>query len=675
VIAQLLIVVGLLGAMGAALVSAVAGLGAEARAFRRLSHALALGSAAIGLVASVAYLAIQAPPLTLTATPIFFGLPLAVDRLSAFFLVLLYAVSLMAAWFGARYTEDERRKYPPRLVLPLTSLFGFGMQGVLLSTGVASFLLFWELMSLSSFFLVMADGEEESRNAALLYLAVAQFGAGALLVGMGLVTGGVLVSGFATLGMSAAALSPGMSALATGLVLFAFASKAGLAPFHAWLPEAHPRAPSHVSALMSGVMLKVAVYGLLRFTWTCWPDLAAPWGMVLAALGLAGAVVAVISANFARDIKRILAWSSVENIGLVFTMLGFAIILRSQGLASLAAAVLGAMFLHLFAHALFKSGLFLGAGVILHATHTLKIEMLGGLANRMPAFAAAMLGLSLAAAALPPFGTFVAEWQLLQATIGALGSRNPEVIVTALAVLVGVAFVAGLAVFAMVRLFAFVFLAEPRSDAARLAHTPATPLGAPVAVLSVAVLALGAVSPWLGGMFPTGVGMANALADGTAAPLDSLSQGVNPAAGLGLLPFALVAAMAAAGGGAWLIRRLMAPAPRVRPSHTWDCGQPIDATMEYTATAFSAPIRHFLRDIVRAEKHVRFRPVTAANPWIRTGEMDFRKAAGLLEQAYYPVAALIEGVGAQLKLLQNGVIQFYIALILATLLLTLWVAL
>ncbi len=179
-------------------------------------------------------------------------------------------------------------------------------------------------------------------------------------------------------------LSPGASTLAMALVLFAFTSKAGLAPFHAWLPEAHPRAPSHVSALMSGVMLNVAIYGLLRFTPVCWPAMPAAWGAGLLALGLGGAAVAVIYANIAREIKRILAWSSVENIGLAFGMFGFQVVLRRAGSPVIADAVMAALFMHLLAHALFKSGLFLGAGAIVHAAHTGKIEMLGGLAARMP---------------------------------------------------------------------------------------------------------------------------------------------------------------------------------------------------------------------------------------------------------------------------------------------------
>jgi len=249
---------------------------------------------------------------------------------------------------------------------------------------------------------------------------------------------------------------------------------------------------------------------------------------------LGGAVVAVIYANIARDIKRVLAWSSVENLGLDSATFGVSALAAARGQARLASAVLGAMFLHLFAHALFKSGLFLGAGAIVHGTHTAKIEDLGGLANRMPRLSAAMLGLALAAASLPPFGALAC---------------------------------------------------------------------------------------------------------------------------------------------AWLVARVLAPGRRVRRFRTWDCGQPIDATMEYTATGFSAPLRFFLRDIVTAEKHLVFSRVHPENPWITRGSMDFRKAAGTVERVYLPVAGLIEGVGARLKLLQNGVIQFYVALILVTLMLTPWVAL
>ena len=213
-------------------------------------------------------------------------------------------------------------------MLPLTAVFVLSMQGVLLASGLAGFLLFWEAMSLSAFLLVMADREQESRQAALLYLAIAQFGAGALIVGCGILGGGSLFATFDTLASSVGMLSPGASTLAMALVLFAFTSKAGLAPFHAWLPEAHPRAPSHVSALMSGAMLKVAIYGLLRFTAVCWPAMPAAWGIGLLALGLVGAAVAVIYANIAREIKRVLAWSSVENIGLAFGMFGFQVLLR-----------------------------------------------------------------------------------------------------------------------------------------------------------------------------------------------------------------------------------------------------------------------------------------------------------------------------------------------------------
>jgi formate hydrogenlyase subunit 3/multisubunit Na+/H+ antiporter MnhD subunit len=646
--------------------AAAAGLFARSGAMRRLHHGLMMASAAVGLLGSAAFLAGDVPPLSFGASALLFGAPLQVDRLSAFFLLLLYIVLALASSFGARYTEDERGHYPLGAVLPLTAVFALSMQGVLLSSGVASFLLFWEAMSLAAFLLVMSDGEEESRRAALLYLAVAQFGAGALVVGSGIVGGGSLFATFGALGPSVAMLSPGTSALAAGLVLFAFASKAGLAPFHAWLPEAHPRAPSHVSALMSGAMLKVAIYGLLRYTSACWPSLPAAWGVALLALGLSGAVVAVIYANLARDLKRILAWSSVENIGLAFTMLGFEVLLRRAGWTALADLVLAALFVHLLAHALFKTGLFLGAGAIIRATHTGKIEQLGGLATRMPGFSVGALALALSAAALPPSGAFLAELVLLQAVFGAFGTHDAGTVAAAVAVLVGVAFVSGLAVFAMVRLFAFTFLAEPRTEAARAAHEPPASLAWPVLAAAAGALSIGLAAPWLPALMPVSFELPS---------LTAVTTSVGPAASLPWLPPALALAFVAAGVAGWLLRRGLGPATRVRPYHTWNCGQPIDATMEYTATGFSAPVRFFLRDIVRAEKHVVFHPVVPSNPWIRRGEMEFRKAGGILAGLYFPIARFIEDTGAWLKQLQNGVIQFYIALMLATLLLTLWVAL
>jgi formate hydrogenlyase subunit 3/multisubunit Na+/H+ antiporter MnhD subunit len=670
-VTEVLVQAGLLTGLCGSLAAGAVALGAGSRGARTASHAVLAVSAAAGGSAAFVFLAAGLPSLRLGASALFFGAPLAVDRLSAFFLLLLYAVVLLSSWFAWRYTELERHKYPARAVLPLTALFVAGMQGVLLSTGLAGFLLSWEAMSVASFFLVMADGRDESRRAALLYLAVAQFGAGALLVGMGIVAGGDTFATFDTLA-AAAALDPGRSTLAALLVVFAFASKAGLTPFHAWLPEAHPQAPSHVSALMSGAMLKVAIYGLLRFTSVCWPDLGTPWGAALLVLGIGGAAKAAIHANLDRDVKRILAWSSVENIGLIFAMFGFSVVLHARGLDAAADIVQAAMFLHILAHALFKSGLFLAAGATATSAGSLKIEALGGLANRMPRLSAGALGLSLAAASLPPFGAFAAEWLLLQGALVALAAGDPRAAVAAVGLLVGLGLVAGLAVFAMVRLFGFVFLAEPRSERARAATEPDAALRGPVLAAAVLVLGLGVLSPWASALLPPGFN--GRMLTFVPFPFELGRSALTAHADL--VPVAgLALAIAAAAGAGWLLWRGLGRTGGTRRYHTWDCGQPIDASMEYTATAFSAPVRHFLRDIVRAEKHVAFRPMVEGNPWIRKGAMEFRRSAGVLERVYYPIAGLIEGVGARLKQVQNGVIQFYIGLILATLLLTLWVAL
>ncbi len=551
--------------------AALAGLRAGSPLARRLHHSAMIASAAIGLAGAGVFLVWQVPRVSFGASPVLFHAPIVVDWLAAFFLLIVHAVALMASWFAARYTEDESARYRLSAVLPLTAVFVLSMQAVILSSGLASFVLFWEAMSLSAFVLVMADGEDESRQAALLYLAIAQFGAGALIVGCGILGEGLLFATFDTLAATVGLLSPGASAAAAALVIFAFASKAGLAPFHAWLPEAHPRAPSHVSALMSGAMLKVALYGLIRFTAVCWPALPPAWGIGLLVLGLAGAAVAVIYANIAREIKRILAWSSVENIGLAFVMFGFRLVLVAEGWPVLADAVMAALFLHLLAHALFKGGLFLTAGAVMHGAHTGKIEALGGLANRMPRLSAAALALCLAASALPPFGSFAAEWMLVQALLASLATRRADVVVTAVAVLVGLAFVAGLAVFAMVRLFAFVFLAEPRSASAREAVEPSVSLRRPVIALAVAVFALGLLVPWIQPIFP--------------APFDILGRtpaggwSASGGQGFGAMP-ALVLAIAAGLGGAWLLPRALGSRRGVRRYHTWDCGQPIDSSMD-----------------------------------------------------------------------------------------------
>jgi formate hydrogenlyase subunit 3/multisubunit Na+/H+ antiporter MnhD subunit len=440
----------------------------------------------------------------------------------------------------------------------------------------------------------------------------------------------------------------------------AFASKAGLFPFHSWLPRAHPQAPSHISALMSGVMLKVAVYGLLRMLLDILPPLPWTWGGVLIVLGLLSAIFAVLRAAIDQDIKRILAFSSIENMGIIFIMLGLMIAGRALNSPLLAHAALVAALVHICAHALFKSGLFLGAGVLAHAAHSRDLDALGGLAKRMPLFSGAMLILSLAAAALPPFGAFVSEWFLLQSILTTLATAVVPLKILFVLVLAGIGLIGGVALFALVRFFGLAFLAEPRSPAAAQAKTPALSLSAPITILAVLTILFGVgvpiILPWLG------------------AP--DFSFGLSVKLGAGNLPLGLLATvLLGIFLGVVILRKIISNVRRERMYHTWDCGQPINATMEYTGMAFAAPFRFFFRWPLRRYKTVTSQAVLESNRWIRTYKLGFIQKRNYILRCYDWIGEAILFFSKLLSRFQSGIIQFYIALILITLIATILISL
>ena len=545
----------------------------------------------------------------------------------------------MASWFAATLHRGRSRRTTRRaLVLPLTAVFVLSMQAVVLSSGIA------ELPALLGSDVAVGVPARHGRRRG----GVAP--GGAALPGDRAVRRRrphgrvrhprrrVAVRDVRHAGDHASACSrraPRRPAAA--LVIFAFASKAGLAPFHAWLPEAHPRAPSHVSALMSG---RDAEGGGLR------PDpvhgrllarrCPAAWGIALLALGLAGAAVAAIYANIARDIKRILAWSSVENIGLAFAMFGFRLVLRRRGLAGARRRGDGGA---LPAPARPRA---VQGGPVPRRRRDHPRRRHTGRSKRSAAWPTGCRACrrrrwrcALAAAALPPFGSFAAEWMLVQAVLASLATRRADVVVTGVAVLVG----RGLRRRAGgVRDGAPVLVRVPRRTAfgrprarrwsprpACGARSSSLAVGGPGARRARAVAPAAVPGPVRHRSAPT--------AAGTWAP----SGRTGPAARGRRSAAAMAAALAARLAGAARARR----APRdVRRYHTWDCGQPIDATMEYTATGFSAPVRFFLRDIVRAEKHLVF----------RAGRRDRTRGSagpdGVPQGGRHPRAALLPGRAA-----------------------------
>ncbi|MBI3753577.1 MAG: hydrogenase 4 subunit B, partial [Deltaproteobacteria bacterium] len=363
------------------------------------------------------------------------GLPnlpfhLRLDPLSGFFLATIGLLGFFVAIYSLGYVKGFLGKRSVTSLVIFYSLFMAGMFLVVLADDAFFFLVSWEIMAASSYFLVMFEDEHaENRKAAFLYLVVAHIGAIAILLSFGVMAG--LASGFESFNgytfdaMRATQFPAGWASLAFLLAFFGFAAKAGIIPLHVWLPEAHPVAPSNVSALMSGVMLKTAIYGIVRVTFDLIKIFPWWWGAIVLILGLISAVMGVLYALMQHDLKRLLAYHSVENIGIILIGIGLAMIFTSFKLPVLAALALIAGLYHTLNHAMFKGLLFMGAGAILHATKERNMEEMGGLIHKMPWTASLFLIGCISISALPPFNGFVSEWLTFQAFLLTPSLPNP----------------------------------------------------------------------------------------------------------------------------------------------------------------------------------------------------------------------------------------------------------
>ena len=388
------------------------------------------------------------------------------DALSAFFLVVVNLGGAAASLFAIGYGMHEEA---PGRVLPFYAAFLAGMNLVVLADDAFTFLVSWEFMSLSSWALVMAHHRDpENRHAGYVYIVMASFGTLSLLLGFGLLSGGAGKYAFADLRGAAPAI-PGLVLI---LAILGAGSKAGLVPLHVWLPLAHPAAPSHVSALMSGVMTKVAIYGFIRIVF----DLSGPpawwWSIVVIPLAGITCVLGVLSALMQHDLKRLLAYHTVENIGIIFIGLGLALAFNASAMPAAAALAFTAALFHALNHALFKSLLFFGAGAVLGATGERDIEKLGGLIQTMPQTAFFFLGGCMAISALPPLNGFVSEWLIFQTILTSPDLPQWGLKLTIPAVGAMLALGAALAAACFVRAFGIFFLGRPRTPAAAGASKP-----------------------------------------------------------------------------------------------------------------------------------------------------------------------------------------------------------
>jgi hydrogenase-4 component B len=589
-----------------------------------------------------------------------------IDALASFFIILVNLGGAAASLFALGYGQHER---VPERVLPFYPAYLAGMNLVVLSDDAFSFLVSWEFMSLSSWALVVAHHwERENLRAGYVYLLMASFGTLTLLLCFGLLAGAD--GNYAFDAIRASHPSAALAALALILALIGAGSKAGVVPLHAWLPLAHPAAPSHVSALMSGVMTKVAVYGFVRIGFDL---LSAPewwWSMLVLAVGGITAVMGVLYALMQHDLKRLLAYHTVENIGIIYIGLGLALAFKAHGMAAAAALALTAGLLHVFNHSVFKSLLFFGAGAVLNSTGERDMEQLGGLIHRMPQTAFVFLVGCVAISALPPLNGFVSEWLTFQAILLSpqLPSWGLKFLVPAVGALLALS--AALAAACFVKAFGVTFLGRPRTPvAADARETDSNSLAAMFFLAALCLVAgvlpgifIDALAPVTFGLIGMSMPHQTALDWLTIVPIAESRSSYN-----GLLVFIFVTVSGSI--AAFAIHRLASD--KLRRGPAWNCGYPDSSPVtQYTASSFAQPIRRVYGATVFRAREIGEMPAPGSTAPARlTVELHDL----IWDYAYKPISAFVGDAADRLNVLQFLTIRRYLTLVFAALVLLLLV--
>lgn len=632
-----------------------------ARVLFPLGAVLGMVIGATGLISAFGAPQVAILPLGLPDLPFHLRL----DSLSSFFLFVFGIVSTGISIFSAGYFRIGEGTPPGLLCLEYhVCLAGMGL--ILIADDAYVFMVAWETMSLTATLLVTANHRlPEVRRAGFLYLLISHVGALALLLCFGLLQANTGDYTFAN--MRHQQLDVFWASIAFFLALFGFGAKAGILPLHIWLPEAHPAAPSPISALMSAFVLKTGIYGVLRVCFDLLHTQVWWWGGVTLALGLATALFGVVLSAAQTDMKRLLAYSSVENIGLIFAGIGLTILFRAYGMATLAALSLTAALYHVISHAAFKCLLFLCTGTVLHATGERNLGRLGGLMRFMPWTAWAALIGALAAAGLPPLGGFVSEWLLLQSFLFTPGLPNSFLNMLIPIVAAVIALVGALAGYVMVKFFGIIFLGQPREHKLHDAHDAGRwelfGFGWLVAVCLFV------------GLFPVqmvavidrvthllvGSGIAETVARNSwlmLAPVTSDRASYMPVAFVAMLLGCCLLAYA-------LVRRLYHG--RFRRAIPWGCGYPFQsAHMQDTAEGFGQPIREIFGSFFRMTREL-------PSAFDKAPRYSVTIEDPFWSLLYRPIAALTERIARVVGMLQQGRIAVYLLYSFLTLLLLLLV--
>ena len=644
------------------------------RAVKNLGFTIALISSVAGCVLSLSIL-LSGEPLHVDVlqTRMFGTIAIHADRLSAFFLGTISFLAAVVSIYSLGYaTEFLQRRNMVWLVF-LYHAFLLSMAGVVMAGHTVLFLFVWEVMSLTTYFLINYDHEDPaSRRAAFLYVVMTHIGTAFLVVMFMILY--VYTGSFSFEAFTSA--SPRLPAVAQSLIFLCatigFGIKAGIIPFHIWLPEAHPAAPSNISALMSGVMIKTGIYGMVRvFFDFLGPEIPEWWGILILILAVTSSVLGVLYALMEHDLKRLLAFHSIENIGIILMGVGAALLFSSLGNKTLAAIALIAGLYHVLNHAMFKGLLFLGVGSVLHGTRSRNIEELGGLIKKMPWTSFFFLIGAVAISGLPPLNGFVSEWLTFQALL--LGFHISDLAVK-IAVPVTVALLAltgALAAACFVKAFGITFLGLPRSDHAEHAHESSPTMITAMGLLAIACVVFGVapglvvsvLDPLASSLMGANLSGQVALNGGMLLVPQSTSTSIAPPVLTALLMAIIVVPLL----GGYLIGGKL----RKRVAMTWACGlQKIGPQMQYTATGFSKPIRMIFSNIYRATHEIEISEETS--PYFRASiTYELKTESVFLKHFYEPVYNFIIVSARMVRRIQTGHVQSYLAYIFITLVLLL----
>lgn len=665
-----LVAAGLATAAGCGATGAAAGAALPPKARRVVAGWCTAGVGAAGGTAGVAALGGAAWAAGLPGLLPLAGAELSVDALSGLFMAVAGAVVAAVALYGIGYAAPrgphpagEARGPASRTSQAVLPLFALTLVLVPAAASVSTFLSLWELMALASLLLVLAEHREraEVRRAGVWYAVMSQLGVVLLLAGFALFAGAAGGEGFAALRAGSAGLSPAVRGTVFALTGLAFASKAGTVPLHAWLPRAHPEAPAPVSALMSAAMVNLGVYGIVRTGFDLLGGGPAWWWLALMTLGGLTAAYGILQAAMAADLKRLLAHSTAENMGLVLVGTGAAGLFAAEGDRALAALALAAGLLHVVNHAAFKALLFGAAGSVVRATGVRDLDRLGGLRARMPVTAGLFAVGALGAVALPPGNGFVSEWLLLQSLIHGLELPGLAVAI-ALPLAVGlVALSAGIAAAVFVKALGVGFFARPRGREAHRAEESPPLMLAALGLLAAACAGLALVPGLLGPALDRAVaavalpGTGPASAGGAGVRLHDISTSMSP--------LWVVAALTGAVALTGALSRVYGAEARHRRAgaRLWDCGGGAPtARMAYTATSFAEPLQRVFDDVLAPEQDVAVTHAGESAYLVERVRFRRRVPDRIEHRLYEPVLGALARTGRGARRLAGGSVHLYL---------------